>query len=156
MACDLPGLDVCPWDFPDKNIGVGCHFFLQGIFPTQWSNTSPALAGGFFTTKATWEAQRALLSFSSSVTSDSANPWTVACRLPCPSPSPGVCSNSCPLSHWCHRTISSSVTPISSYLQSFKHQGFFQWVSSLHQVAKVLELQLQPQSFQWIFRVDFL
>ena len=35
-------------------------------------------------------------------------------------------------------------------------QGLFQWVSSLHQVAKVLELQLQPQSFQWIFRIDFL
>ena len=37
-----------------------------------------------------------------------------------------------------------------------QHQGLFQWVSSLHQVAKVLELQLQHQSFQWIFRVDFL
>ena len=35
-------------------------------------------------------------------------------------------------------------------------QGHFQWVSSLHQVAKVLELQLQHQSFQWIFRTDFL
>ena len=38
----------------------------------------------------------------------------------------------------------------------FQHQGLFQRVSSLHQVAKVLELQLQHQSFQWIFRVDFL
>ena len=37
-----------------------------------------------------------------------------------------------------------------------QHQGLFQWVSSLHQVAKVLELQLQHQSFQWTFRVDFL
>ena len=37
-----------------------------------------------------------------------------------------------------------------------QHQDFFQWVSSSHQVAKVLELQLQHQSFQWIFRVDFL
>ena len=37
-----------------------------------------------------------------------------------------------------------------------QHQGFFQWVGSSHQVAKVLELQLQQQSFQWIFRVDFL
>ena len=35
------------------------------------------------------------------------------------------------------------------------HQGLFQWVSSLHQVAKVLEFQLQHQSFQWIFRTDF-
>ena len=37
-----------------------------------------------------------------------------------------------------------------------QHQGLFQWVSSLHQVAKLLELQLLQQSFQWIFRVDFL
>ena len=37
-----------------------------------------------------------------------------------------------------------------------QHQGLFQWVSSLQQVAKVLELQLQHQSFQWIFRTDFL
>ena len=37
-----------------------------------------------------------------------------------------------------------------------QHQGLFQWVSSSHQVAKVLEVQLQHQSFQWIFRTDFL
>ena len=36
------------------------------------------------------------------------------------------------------------------------HQGLFYWISSLHQVAKVLELQLQHQSFHWIFRIDFL
>ena len=37
-----------------------------------------------------------------------------------------------------------------------QHQGLFQWVSSSHQIAKILKLQLQHQSFQWIFRVDFL
>ena len=37
-----------------------------------------------------------------------------------------------------------------------QHQGLFKWVSSSHQVTKVLEFQLQPQSFQWIFRTDFL
>ena len=37
-----------------------------------------------------------------------------------------------------------------------QHQGIFKWVSSSHQVAKVLEFQLQHQSFQWIFRTDFL
>ena len=46
-------------------------------------------------------------------------------RLPCPSPSPRVCSNSCPLSQWCHPTISSSVVPISSHLQSFPASGSF-------------------------------
>ena len=43
---------LCPWDSPGKNTGVGCHFLLQGSFPTQGSNLhlmSPALAGGFFT-----------------------------------------------------------------------------------------------------------
>ena len=40
--------------------------------------------------------------------------------------------------------------------KEFQHQGLFKGVNSLHQVAKVLELQLQHQSFQWIFRTDFL
>ena len=75
-------------------------------------------------------------------------------RPPCPSPTPGVYSNSCPLSWWCHRTISSSVVPFSSHLQSFPHQSLFKWISSSHQVAIVLEFQLQDQSFQWIFRTD--
>ena len=46
-------------------------------------------------------------------------------RLPCPSPSPGVYSNSCPLSRWCHPTISSSVIPFSSSLQSLPASGSF-------------------------------
>ena len=46
-------------------------------------------------------------------------------RLPCPLPTPGACSNSCPLSQWYHPTISSSVTPFSSYLQSFPASGSF-------------------------------
>ena len=44
---------------------------------------------------------------------------------PCPSPTPGVYSNSCPLSQWCHPTISSSVIPFSSHLQSFPASGSF-------------------------------
>ena len=47
-------------------------------------------------------------------------------------------------------------SPSPSVFNLSQHQGLFQWVSSLHQVAKVLELQLQHQSLQWIFRVDFL
>ena len=49
--------------------------------------------------------------------------------------------------------------PLSSPSPAFnlsQHQGLFQWVGSLHQVAKVLEFQLEHQSFQWIFRTDFL
>ena len=45
--------------------------------------------------------------------------------LPCPSPTPGAYSNSCPLSQWCHPTISSSVAPFSSCLQSFPASGSF-------------------------------
>ena len=74
----------------------------------------------------------------------------------CPSPTPQACSNSNPLSRWCHPTISSSVIPFSSCLQSFPALGLFQWISSLHQVAKLLEFQIQHQSFQWTFRTHFL
>ena len=142
-------------------------------------------------------------------------------RLPCPSPSPGACSNSCLLSRWCHPTISYSVDPFSSCLQSFpasvqfswvsqscptlcdpmncsmpglsghhqlseftqthvhrvgdaiqpshslfspsppapnpsQHHSLFQWVNSSHEVAKVLEFQLQHQSFQSTPRTDRL
>ena len=83
-------------------------------------------------------------------------PWTAERQAPCPSPAPGVYSNSCPLSQWCHQTISSSVVPTSSCLNLSQIQGLFQWVSSSHQVAKVLEFQLQHQSFQWTPRTDLL
>ena len=46
-------------------------------------------------------------------------------ELPCPSPTPRACSNSCPLCRWCHPTISSSVVPFSSHLQSFPATGSF-------------------------------
>ena len=56
-----------------------------------------------------------------------ATPWTAACPPPllCPPASPGTCSNSCPLSRWCHPTISSSVVPFSSCPQSFPASGSF-------------------------------
>ena len=73
-------------------------------------------------------------------------------RLPCPSPTPGACSNSCPLSRWCHPTISSSVVPSVVCLQSFPLS--FPLSQSSYQVAKVLELHHQP--FKWVFRTDFL
>ena len=95
-----------------------------------------------------------LLLFSCSAVFDSLWPRGLQhARLPCASASPTVCSNSCPLSRWCHPTVSSPSPPAFCLSQ---HQGLFQWVSSSHQGAKVLELQLQHQSFQWIFRVDFL
>ena len=90
-----------------------------------------------------------------SVMSNSATSRIAAChtRLPCPSLSPRICSNSCLLSQWCHPTISSSVIPFSS-CPVFPNMSLLQWVNSLHQVEKVLEVQ--HQSFQWIFKTDFL
>ena len=53
-------------------------------------------------------------------------PWMQYARLPCPSASPGVCSKSCPLSQWCHPTISSFVTPSPPAPNLSQHQGLFQ------------------------------
>ena len=64
--------------------------------------------------------------FSHSVVSNSLRPHGPQhTRLPCPSPTPRTCSNSCPSSPWCHPTISSSVVPFSSCLQSFLASGSF-------------------------------
>ena len=68
----------------------------------------------------------------------------------------GAYSNSCPLSRWCHPTISPSVVPSPPTFNLSQHQGLFEWVSSSYQVAKILEFQLQHQSFQWTPRTDFL
>ena len=75
-------------------------------------------------TKLTFSVQ---FSFSLSVVSNSLQPhWLQHTRLPCPSPTPGVYSNSCPLSWWGHPTISSSVISFSSRLQPFPASGSFQ------------------------------
>ena len=61
--------------------------------------------------------------------------------------------------HWVGDAIQPShplLSPSSPAFNLFQHQGLFQWVSSSHQVAKVLECQLQHQSFQWTPRTDLL
>ena len=89
--------------------------------------------------------------FSCLVMSDSLRPHGPQhSRPPCPSLAPGVYSVSCPLSRWCQPTISSSVVPFSSCLQSFLAS------ESFPMVPKVLLFQLQHQAVQWIFRTDFL
>ena len=96
-----------------------------------------------------------LIQFSCSVVSDSWQPHGLQhARLVCPSPTPGVYSNSCPSSQWCHPTMLSSPSPPALNLS--QHQGLFKWVSSSHQVAKVLEFQLQHQSFQRTPRTDLI
>ena len=66
----------------------------------------------------------------------------------CLSPTPPVDSNSIPLSQWCHTTSSSSVIPFSSALNLSQHQGLFKWVSSSHQLAKEIYINVFNQ-FCW-------
>ena len=91
--------------------------------------------------------------FSHSVVSNSLRPHGLQHARPsCPSPTPGVCSNSCPLSRWCHPTISSSVISLSCCLQSFPSIRVFSNESVLHNrwqkysastLASVLPMKIQ-------------
>ena len=148
MDCSLPGSSVHGF-FQARILKWTAISFTRGSsWPRNWTWVS-CIAGRFSNIWATEEAHFICLvvssvQFSHSVVSDFLRPHeSQHARPPCPSPPLGVYSNPCPLSWWCHPTISSSVVPFSSCLQSFAHQGLFKWVSSSHQVAKVLEFQLQ-------------
>ena len=82
----------------------------------------------------------------------------INCSTPslCPLLSPRVCSNSCPLSQWCHLTISSSVAPFSSCPQSFSASGSFPMSWCFASAGQSVGASASALSFQWIFRVDFL
>ena len=107
-----------------------------------------------------WQ-ERPLLS--RSVMSDALRPYGLQhATLPCPSPSPRACANSCPLSQWCHPTISSSVIPFSSCLQSFPASGSFpvnQFFASGGQSIGVFSFSISPSneySGLISFRIDRL
>ena len=86
----------------------------------------PSLQGRSLPTEAVSHHYKPKLLFSCSVMPNSLPPHRLQhARLPCPSPSPGACSNSCSLSRWCHPTISFSDVPFSSCLQSFPASGSF-------------------------------
>ena len=113
-----PARFLCPWDFPGKNTGVSCHFFLYTmrilVVPNLWSSVQ----------------------FSCSVVSDSLWPHESQHTRPsCPSPTPGVHPDSRPSSQWCHPAISSSIIPFSSCPQSlpasesFPMSQLFTWGS---------------------------
>ena len=92
--------------------------------------------------------------FSRSVVSDSLWPHGLQhVSPPCPSPTPRAFSNSCPLSWWSHPIVSSSVVPFFSCRQSLPASGSFP-MSQFHQVAKVLDFQLQHQFFMWNAGLD--
>ena len=98
-----------------------------------------------------------LLLFSCSVMSNYLLPHGLQhTRLSCPSPSPGACSNSCPLISDAIQPSRPLLFPSPSAFNLSHLQGVFRWVDSSRQVTRVLELQLQHQSFRWKFRVDFL
>ena len=138
MDCSLPGYSI-HGDSPGKNMRVGCHVLLQGIFPTQGSNLG-LLHCRFFTI---WAQKEGLyrsclfissVQFSRSVVSNSLQPYELQhTRPPCPSQTPRVHSNSHPSSQWCQPAISASVVPFSSYPQflpaseSFPMSQLFAW-----------------------------
>ena len=100
------------------------------------------------------------IQFSCSVKSHSLQPHELQHARPsCPSPTPGVYPNWCPLSWWCHPTISSSVVPFSSHLQSFPASGSFQmsqFFTSGDQSIRVSVLaSVRPMSIQGWFPVGW-
>ena len=71
-------------------------------------------------------------------------------RLPCPSPSLEICSNSCPLSQWCHPTISPSVAPFSSCPQSFPASGSFPGGQSIEASASAISPSNEYSELGWL------
>ena len=173
VACQPPlsmkfSRQDCWSGLPFPSPGDLCN---PGIEPP--SLVSPTLAGRFFTSWATREAQQLIIChiyFSinhlflllvmtllflcclvTKLCQALYDPRLQQARLLCPPLSPGVCSNSCPLSRWCYLTTSSSATPFSFCLQSSPASESFP-MSQLFTSGGLL----QHQSFQWIFGVDFL
>ena len=89
--------------------------------------------------------------FSRSVMSDSLRPSELQhARPPCPSPTPGVHSDSCPSSHWCDPAISSSVVPFSSCPQSLPASGSFPMSQLFAWGGQSIVASAQHQSFHWL------
>ena len=109
--------------------GVAIAFSRGSSQPKEWNRIScnSCIGRWILYHQATWEAQyRASVWFILSVIFNSLRPHELQhARLPCPLPTPGACLNSCSWNRWCRPTISSSVIPFSSYLQSFPASGSF-------------------------------
>ena len=157
MDCSLPGSSV-HWDSLGKNTVLSCHALSRGSSQPR-DQTQSHIAGRFFTVWATKEAHRKV---------DQIRSVAQLCPTLCDPmnrSTPGLpvhhqlpeftqihvhrVSNAIQLSH----PLSSPSLPA---LNPSQHQGLFQWVSSLHEVAKVLEFQLQHQFFQWTPSTDLL
>ena len=137
---------LSPWDSPGKNTGVRSHSLLQGIFPTQGSNPGLPLC-------------RWILYPLNHQGSQIDLPVVIVVTKSCPTLcDPMDCSTpGFPVLHHLQKFAQTHVHRVSDTIQPShplspssllafnlsQHQGLFQWVSSLHQVAKLLELQLQ-------------
>ena len=126
-----------------------------------WGQLVLSMWGSLSLSEIAWENKKCYfvldisVQFSHSVMSNSLRPHELQhARPPCPSPTPGVHPNPCPLFHWCHPMISSSVIPFSSCPQSFPASGSFpmsQLFASGSQSTGV-----SASVLLWIFRTDFL
>ena len=156
----------CSWDSPGKNTGGDCHFLYQGIFLTQGLNLRFLHWQASLPLSHLWSLMLYYIcqtlfhdfgsvQFSPSVMYNSL--WLHGLqhtRLPCPSPTPRAYLNSCPLSQWCHQTISSSVVPFSC-LQSFLASRSFQmsqfFASGGHRIGVSASASVFPMNIQdWL------
>ena len=112
------------WEDPLEE-GLGTHSSIL-VWKLLWTEESGGLHSIGSQKVGHWSDSACMHKFSCSVTSDSLRPHGAQIiRLPCPSPTRGACSDSCPVSQWCHPTISSSAIPFSSCVQSFPASGSF-------------------------------
>ena len=126
------------------------HCCLYGLRSFLFHNVHLRIIGKLFSS----------LQFSRSVVSDSCRPHGLQhARPPCPSPTPGVYSNSCPLSRWCHPTISSFAVPFSSYLQSFPGSGSSQmsqlFASGGQNIGASVSVSVLPMNIQDLFHLGW-
>ena len=130
-----------------------CCFYSSLSFLQMWACTKDLVPNHRITVLNYFSS----VQFSHSVVSDSLQPHGLQhARPPCPSPTPGCTQTQV---HWVGNAIQPShllSSPSHPTFSLSQHQGLYKGVASLHQVAKVLQFQLQHQSFQWTLRTDLL
>ena len=151
---------LCPI-FQARILDRGCHSLLQGIFLTQGSN--PGLLHCrwiLYHLRHQWNLEG---DYTINSVQSLSHVWLFVTPMDCSVPGLPVHHQLLEFTqthvHWVGDAIQLShplSSPSASAFNLSQHQVLFQWVSSSRQVAKVLEFQLQHQSFQWIFRTDFL
>ena len=164
MDCSLPGFSVTGFSRQEYWSGVPLPSPRESSWPRSQTQVS-RIGGRCFNLWATREdlgRQKVmnlsgLAQFSHSVVSNSL--WLHGLQqasLPCPSPTPRACSNSCPLSQWCYPIISSSVASFSSGPQTFPVSGSFPVSRLFTSGGQSIEASVSASVFPWISRVDFL